>query len=157
MVTKPISVIPLDSSARSELIGSNRRLRKVWDSLHKVTRTDSVLIHVIGDLPLQLQPTLLRVLQEQTFERLGSNRTVRVNVRIVTATNHNLHQMMRERRFRADLFYWLTVFPITPPPLRERPEDIPLLVRHFVRKCASRMNKAAGHISERAMEAWETV
>jgi formate hydrogenlyase transcriptional activator len=227
MATSAITTIPLDSSEfQGKLIGSNQGLRKVWESLRMVARTDSlVLIHgetgtgkelvaraiheeslrksgpyvklncaavpsglleselfghergaftgaltqttgrfqhahtgtlfldEIGDLPLELQPKLLRVLQEQEFERLGSNRTIRVDVRIVAATNHNLHQMVREQRFRADLFYRLNVFPISLPPLRERPEDIPLLVRHFVRQCAFRMNKAIGYISGNVMEA----
>ena len=226
MPTKAMIIIPSHSSScRTELIGSNLGLRKVWESLQLVARTDSTVLiqgetgtgkelvakaiheessrkrgpyvklncatlpgalleselfghergaftgawtqtaghfqhaHTgtlfmdeIGDLPLELQPKLLRVLQEQEFERLGSNRTIRVDVRIVAATNQNLHQMVRERRFRADLFYRLSVFPIALPPLRERPEDIPLLVQHFVRKFASRMNKEVGHIPEGAME-----
>jgi formate hydrogenlyase transcriptional activator len=114
--------------------------------------TGTLFLDEIGDFPLELQPKLLRVLQEKEFERLGSNRTIRVDVRIVAATNQNLHQMVRERRFRADLFYRLNVFPIALPALRERPEDIPLLVQHFIRKFASRMNKEINHISEGSME-----
>jgi formate hydrogenlyase transcriptional activator len=112
----------------------------------------TLFLDEIGDFPLELQPKLLRVLQEQEFERLGSNRTIRVDVRIVAATNQNLYQMVRERRFRADLFYRLEVFPITLPPLRERLEDIPLLVQHFVRRFASRMRKEISHIPEGTIE-----
>ena len=112
----------------------------------------TLFLDEIGDLPLESQPKLLRILQEQEFERIGSNRTIRVDVRIVAATNRDLYQIMQERRFRADLFYRLNVFPIALPPLRDRPEDIPLLVQHFVRKFASRMNKDVGHISEGAMD-----
>ena len=106
----------------------------------------------IGDLPLELQPKLLRVSQEQEFERLGSSRTIRVNVRIVAATNVNLVELVEERRFRADLFYRLNVFPIALPPLRKRAEDIPELVWHFVRTFAGRMNKVINVISDEVME-----
>jgi formate hydrogenlyase transcriptional activator len=106
----------------------------------------------IGDLPLELQPKLLRVSQEQEFERLGGNRTIRVDVRIVAATNVNLVELVEERRFRADLFYRLNVFPIALPPLRERSEDIPELVWHFVRTFAGRMNKVINVISDEVME-----
>jgi transcriptional regulator with GAF, ATPase, and Fis domain len=118
--------------------------------------TGTLVLNEIGDLPVELRSALLRALPKKTFERLGSNCTIRVNVRIVAATNQNLHQMVRERRFRADLFGWITVFPIALLPLRQRPEDIPLLVQHSVRKYASRMNKEAGPISEGA-GVWEAV
>jgi transcriptional regulator with GAF, ATPase, and Fis domain len=107
----------------------------------------------IGDLPLELQPKLLRALQEQEFERLGSTRTLRVNVRIVAATNQDLAHMVAERRFRSDLFYRLNVFPISIPPLRERRDDIELLVHHFVRRFSRLMNKEVEHVTEDTMTA----
>lgn len=114
--------------------------------------TGTLFLDEIGDLPLELQSKLLRVLQEQEFERLGSSHTVRVDVRVVAATNQDLNQMVRDRRFRADLLYRLNVFPIVVPSLRSRGEDIPLLAHHFVRKFARRMNKEVSHIPEEAMD-----
>jgi formate hydrogenlyase transcriptional activator len=112
----------------------------------------TLFLDEIGDMPLELQPKLLRVLQEQEFERLGSTRTIRVDVRIVAATNRDLAQMVQERKFRADLFYRLHVFPIALPPLRDRLEDIPVLVWHFVRKFAERMNKEIDIVPQEVME-----
>jgi formate hydrogenlyase transcriptional activator len=107
----------------------------------------------VGEIPLELQPKLLRVLQDQEFERLGSNHTRKVNVRLLAATNRNLADSMARHQFRSDLFYRLSVFPIIVPPLRERLEDIPLLVRHFVRKFALRMNRPIETISKETMTA----
>ncbi|HYZ87552.1 MAG TPA: sigma 54-interacting transcriptional regulator [Bryobacteraceae bacterium] len=113
----------------------------------------TLFLDELGDMPLDLQAKLLRVLQEKEFERLGSTRSSRVNVRVVAATNRDLLQMIDDKSFRADLYYRLSVFPILLPPLRDRPEDIPALVRHFVAMYAWRMNKAVEAISPETMEA----
>jgi formate hydrogenlyase transcriptional activator len=113
----------------------------------------SLFLDEIGDIPLELQPKLLRVLQEREFERLGSTRTQRVDVRVVAATHRNLEEMIVQKQFRSDLYYRLNVFPISIPPLRERRGDIPALVRHFVQQAARRMNKAINAIPCDTMEA----
>jgi formate hydrogenlyase transcriptional activator len=113
----------------------------------------TLFLDEVADLPLELQPKLLRVLQEQEFERLGSNQTQRVDVRIVAATNSDLAKLVAERAFRSDLYYRLNVFPIHIPALRERPEDIPLLVRYFVQKFSRRLNKAVAYVPAEAMDA----
>jgi len=109
----------------------------------------TLFLDEIGDLPLELQPKLLRALQEQQIERLGSGgRTTPVDVRVIAATNQDLPEMVQQRAFRADLFYRLNVFPIRVPPLRERPEDIPLLIAHFVRRFAERQGKVIDDIPD---------
>jgi formate hydrogenlyase transcriptional activator len=113
----------------------------------------SLFLDEIGDIPLDLQPKLLRVLQEREFERLGSTVTRKINVRVVAATHRNLEDMTQENQFRSDLYYRLNVFPIFIPPLRERQEDIPLLVRHFIHEFARRMNKTIAAISPETMVA----
>jgi formate hydrogenlyase transcriptional activator len=113
----------------------------------------TLFLDEVGDIPLELQPKLLRVLQEQEFERLGSSRTQRVNVRLVAATSRNLLDMVDRHEFRSDLYYRLNVFPITIPPLRERREDIPLLARYFAEKYARRMDKRIETIPSDVMQA----
>jgi len=112
----------------------------------------TIFLDEIGDLPIELQPKLLRVLQEQEFERLGASRTIRVNVRVVTATSLDLAQMVMERRFREDLLYRINVFPISLPPLRDRHQDIPALVWHFVRKFSAKSNKDISVVPEDVMD-----
>jgi formate hydrogenlyase transcriptional activator len=112
----------------------------------------TLFLDEIGDIPLELQPKLLRVLQEQEFERVGGTRTMRGNVRIVAATSRDLRNMVLDGEFRADLYYRLNVFPISVPALRERLDDIPLLVRHFVQLYARRMDKSVSDVSIETME-----
>jgi len=113
----------------------------------------TLFLDEIGDLPLELQPKLLRVMQERQFERLGSNTPIHTDVRVICATHRNLLEMVDDRQFRADLFYRLSVFPIELPSLRERPEDISLLVDHFVADFAARMRRPITAVSEEFMAA----
>jgi formate hydrogenlyase transcriptional activator len=150
------AAIPL-GLLESELFGHERGAftgaiaQKVgrFELAHKGT----LFLDEVGDIPLELQPKLLRVLQEQEFERLGSTRTQRVDVRVLAATNVSLTQMVAEKKFRTDLYYRLKVFPIDVPPLRDRREDIPLLVRYFSNKYARRMGKRIESIPKEAMDA----
>jgi PAS domain S-box-containing protein len=113
----------------------------------------TLFLDEIGELPMELQPKLLRVLQDGEFERLGSTQSIRADVRVIAATNRNLSQEVHARRFRADLFYRLNVYPITVPPLRQRREDIPLLVEHFVRVLSKKMGKEITSVAPSALEA----
>ena len=114
----------------------------------------TLFLDEVGDIPFELQPKLLRVLQEKEFERLGSTRAQRVDVRLVAATNRDLSQMMAEEKFREDLYFRLSVFPIRIPSLRDRTEDIPLLARHFVDLYAQRMGKRIETIPAETMESF---
>jgi formate hydrogenlyase transcriptional activator len=118
----------------------------------EVADKGTLFLDEVGDIPLDLQAKLLRVLQEHEFERLGSNRTQQVDVRVIAATHRDLKQMVEEGTFRSDLYYRLHVFPLAVPPLRDRREDIPLIVRHFVDKYGRRMNRNIETISAKTME-----
>src|ERR1700735_5074141 len=113
----------------------------------------TLFLDEIGDIALDLQVKLLRVIQEQEFERLGSTRSTRVNVRLVAATHRNLLQMVKDKEFRADLYYRLSVFPVSLPALRDRPEDIPALARHFVSRYSERLSKVVDTIPSETMDA----
>jgi formate hydrogenlyase transcriptional activator len=113
----------------------------------------TIFLDEIGELPIESQSKLLRVLQEHEFERLGGTRTLHADIRVIAATNRDLRQMMADKQFRSDLYYRLRVFPITVPPLRERRDDVPILVRFFTEKYARRMGRKIMSISEPAMKA----
>ena len=140
----------------SELFGHERGAftGAIAQTMGRFQQADNgtLFLDEIGDLPLELQPKLLRALQEQEFERLGSGRTIRVNVRVVAATNQDLAQLVSARQFRADLYYRLNVIPIFLPPLRERSDDIPRLVEYFVCKFSARFNKPIDMIPDEVME-----
>ena len=112
----------------------------------------TLFLDEIGDLPLELQPKLLRVLQDQQYERLGSTRTLRTDVRVIAATNQDLNRMVEQKTFRADLYYRLSVFPISLPPLRERKEDIPSLVHYFIRRFSRQMGKFIEQVPDGVMD-----
>lgn len=112
----------------------------------------TIFLDEVGEIPLELQSKLLRVLQEQEFERLGSTKTLRVNVRLIAATNQDLKSLVEAKQFRSDLYYRLNVFPVTMPPLRERREDIPTLVRYFTQQYALRMNKKIHRVPTKTLE-----
>ena len=121
--------------------------------LFELAHQGTLLLDEIGEIPLELQPKLLRALQEGEVKRVGGKRTIRVDVRIIAATNRNLKQMVNEGKFRSDLYYRLLVFPLTVPPLRQRREDIPLLIRYFTQRYAKKMNRVIEEIPAAAMQA----
>ena len=145
------AAIPL-GLLESELFGHERGAftgaieRKI--GRFEIANGGTLFLDEIGDIPLELQPKLLRVLQEQEFERLGNTKTIQVNVRVIAATNKNLSKLVGENKFRSDLFFRINVFPILIPPLKERPEDIPLLCKYFASIYAKKMKKEIREISE---------
>ena len=151
------AAIPLDL-LDSELFGHEKGAFP-WAAAHSIGRFEmadagTLFLDEIGDLPPALQPKLLRVLQEQEFERPGGSRTYRVNFRLIAATHRDLVEMIRQGEFRSDLYYRLNGFPIKLPPLRERREDIPLLVSHFVEMFSRRIGKQIHHIPAETLSAF---
>jgi len=146
-IPAPLLESELFGHERGAFTGAVAQTKGRFELAHRGT----LFLDEIGDLPLELQPKLLRVLQEQEFERLGGSQTVRVNVRVIAATNHDLVHMVANKRFRADLYYRLAVIPINLPPLRDRVQDIPLLVDYFVEKFAIRFNKPIDTIPDEVM------
>ena len=151
------SAIPLDL-LESELFGHEKGAftGAIAQKIGRFEMADSgtLFLDEIGDLPLMLQPKLLRVLQEQEFERLGSGRTHRINVRLVAATHRNLAEMVARKEFRSDLYYRLDVYPVALPPLRDRRGDIPELVKHFVEVFARKMDKRIDHVPQETLDAF---
>jgi formate hydrogenlyase transcriptional activator len=133
---------------RGAFTGAVKRTEGRFQQAHNGT----LFLDEIGELPLELQPKLLRVLQQRECQRLGGGRTVQVDVRVIAACNQDLHKMVSERRFRADLFYRLNVYPISIPPLRARREDIPLLAQYFLRTLAPRLNREVCEVAEGVLE-----
>ena len=157
-LTLNCAAIPL-SLFESELFGHERGAftGAYMQKLGRLELADrgTLFLDEVGDMPLELQPKLLRALQERTYERVGSARTKSADVRLVAATNRDLEEMMAERQFRSDLYYRLNVFPIRIPPLRERREDISVLVQHFTQKYASRMGKRIDAVPAATMQKLE--
>src|ERR1700726_4515836 len=153
------AAIPLDL-LESELFGHERGAftGAIAQKIGRFELADkgTLFLDEVGDIPQGLQPKLLRVLQEQEFERLGSTRTHRVDVRLVAATNRDLTEMVKRKEFRSDLYYRLNVFPVLLPPLRARREDIPALVTHFVETFGRRMDKTIDHIPPETMSALQS-
>jgi formate hydrogenlyase transcriptional activator len=158
-VTLNCAAIPFDL-LESELFGHEKGAftGAIVQKIGRFEMADNgtLFLDEIGDIPLALQPKLLRVLQEQEFERLGSGRTHRINVRLVAATHRDLGEMVRRREFRSDLYYRLNVFPVVLPPLRERVQDVPQLISHFVEIFSRRIGKRIHHIPEETLAAFSS-